>query len=252
MIASLRNGLRLCAMLVCMSLFGCATTSSTLQPARQFAQPKAIKWSVSDRMQQYASTAKRYFQPYFRHLRMPYLAGDLAIIILKQEKRMQLYVNYHHAWHFLHSFPVLGLSGHSGPKLKEGDRQVPEGMYQIAAFNPNSRFFLSLKLNYPNDFDWLQADKTGRSNLGSNIFIHGSNRSRGCIAMGDQAMKYLFPLIVSYSRKNSSWGGDVPVIIAPYDFRSHAKRHRYDTNLPWVAALYQQMSTALRYFPLPR
>lgn len=45
----------------------------------------------------------------------------------------------------------------------EGDKQVPEGLYKIEGFNPNSSYHLSMKLNYPNAFDLQHANKEGRS-----------------------------------------------------------------------------------------
>ena len=54
-------------------------------------------------------------------------------------------------------YPVLGASGVLGPKLKEGDRQVPEGVYRVPELNPNSDFHLSLRLDYPNEFDRAQG-----------------------------------------------------------------------------------------------
>ncbi len=45
--------------------------------------------------------------------------------------------------------------GELGPKLKEGDRQAPEGFYRVAQsqLNPNSRHHLSFNLGFPNAFD---------------------------------------------------------------------------------------------------
>jgi murein L,D-transpeptidase YafK len=70
-------------------------------------------------------------------------------------------------------------SGKAGPKLREGDGQVPEGIYRIDGLNPNSSYHLSLKLNYPNDFDLEQARTEGRTELGGDIFIHGKAVSIG-------------------------------------------------------------------------
>jgi L,D-transpeptidase catalytic domain len=85
---------------------------------------------------------------------------------------------------FIHSYSVLVASGHNGPKLREGDRQVPEGFYRITSLNPNSSYHLSIKLNYPNAFDQQHADEEGRDRLGGDIFIHGKAASIGCLAMG--------------------------------------------------------------------
>ena len=49
-------------------------------------------------------------------------------------------------------------SGTTGPKRAEGDYQVPEGFYYINEFNPNSKYHLSLGLNYPNASDKILSD----------------------------------------------------------------------------------------------
>ena len=46
-------------------------------------------------------------------------------------------------------YPFTGFSGGPGPKLREEDGQIPEGIYAIEYLNPNSQFHLSMKLNYP-------------------------------------------------------------------------------------------------------
>ena len=88
------------------------------------------------------------------------------------------------------AFPILGLSGTPGPKRREGDLQVPEGFYRVDRFNPRSRFYLSLGLDYPNASDRRLAPDPARP--GSDIFIHGGERSRGCLAIGDEAMAFLY------------------------------------------------------------
>jgi murein L,D-transpeptidase YafK len=97
-----------------------------------------------------------------------------------------------------HTYRVLKSSGKPGPKRKEGDRQVPEGFYTINRFNPNSKFHLSLGLDYPNQSDLIRSDQT---RPGSDIFIHGSNVSIGCLAMGDDAIEEIYALAKLASKK---------------------------------------------------
>ena len=131
-------------------------------------------------------------------------------------------------------YPADGIeaaSGTAGPKLREGDYQVPEGMYAIEAFNPNSRFHLSLKLDYPNAVDRQQAALEGRDQLGGDIFLHGKDVSVGCLAMGDAAIEELFVLVARTGIER------VIVLLAPYDFRQRAVER--DSSRPaWVEALY--------------
>jgi len=75
-------------------------------------------------------------------------------------------------------YQVCRQSGGPGPKRKEGDRQVPEGFYQLDRFNERSKFYLSLGLNYPNASDLILSDP---DHPGGDIFIHGDCVSLGCL-----------------------------------------------------------------------
>jgi murein L,D-transpeptidase YafK len=73
---------------------------------------------------------------------------------------------------------------------QEGDGQAPEGFYTVNRFNPQSRFLLSLGLDYPNAYDRAQ----GAARPGFDIFIHGNRVSAGCLAMGDDAIQEIYLL----------------------------------------------------------
>lgn len=101
------------------------------------------------------------------------------------------------------------LSGKPGPKRKEGDKQVPEGFYYINRFNPESKYYLALGTNYPNKSDKILGDKNAP---GSDIFIHGSDKSVGCIPLGDDKIKevYVMADIARHSGQK-----EIPVYIFP-------------------------------------
>jgi len=107
------------------------------------------------------------------------------------------------------SFPVTLKSGVPGPKRRKADGQIPEGFYHIDAFNPNSRFHLSLRVSYPNASDRILSD---HEQPGGDIYIHGGAKSIGCLPLGDLAIEelYLLALDVSGGRKEI-----VPVHIFP-------------------------------------
>ncbi len=92
-------------------------------------------------------------------------------------------------WKLLKTYPICRNSGTLGPKRKEGDRQVPEGVYSIDRFNPNSNFHLSLGLNYPNESDRIRGDRIAP---GSDIFIHGACITVGCIPLTDPLIEEVF------------------------------------------------------------
>ncbi|MCU0348121.1 MAG: L,D-transpeptidase family protein [Saprospiraceae bacterium] len=111
----------------------------------------------------------------------------------KREKVLEAWVKNARDSSFalLGSYPICEASGELGPKLREGDRQVPEGVYRIDRFNAKSKFHLSLGLNYPNESDRLRADQT---RPGGDIFIHGGCASIGCLAMTDDLIKEIYVL----------------------------------------------------------
>ncbi len=172
-----------------------------------------------------------------------YPPSRIQLIAIKQSRRLELWAYQDERWQHVYDYPVFAASGVAGPKLREGDKQVPEGFYRIVELNPNSHFHLSLKLNYPNAFDWIQAKREGRKQPGSNIFIHGSAWSAGCLAVGNRNVEELFYLVGSIGLEQTG------VLIAPYDFRQ-TKRVLTGVEPAWVGGLYALLNLRLADFPL--
>ena len=86
-------------------------------------------------------------------------------------------------------FPICEISGTVGPKRRSYDLQVPEGFYHINELNPYSKYFLSMRISYPNASDSIRGN---RAHLGNLIYIHGNCESSGCIAITDERIKELF------------------------------------------------------------
>lgn len=141
-------------------------------------------------------------------------------------------------------FPIFGASGVAGPKLREGDMQVPEGIYGIELLNPNSRFHLSLRVNYPNADDMRRARKENRDmgKLGGDIMIHGGDQSIGCLAIGDEAIEELFYLAACMSLN------EIELIIAPRDFRRSNDITPPEFSPEWTGELYSQIAKKLGEF----
>lgn len=174
-----------------------------------------------------------------------YPPQKIALLAFKQEKNIELWAqDANDLWRYITSYPLTASSGMLGPKLKENDRQIPEGVYKITMFNPFSRWHLSLMVNYPNEFDKAHALRDGRRKLGGDIFIHGKNSSIGCLAVGDNAIEQIFILSRRVGLKN------IELIIAPNDLRKHnALTNRF--NQPkWLPELYQKIKYALNKYPL--
>ena len=94
-----------------------------------------------------------------------YPPSDIALYAIKDEKRMELWARStpRDKFKMVHSYGIRAASGIRGPKLQQGDRQVPEGIYQISRLNPHSNYHLSMKVNYPNEFDLDHAEYDGRT-----------------------------------------------------------------------------------------
>ncbi|MCG3172375.1 MAG: hypothetical protein GMKNLPBB_00525 [Myxococcota bacterium] len=95
-------------------------------------------------------------------------------------------------------YPVCSRSGELGPKRKQGDGQVPEGVYRIDHFNPWSNFHLSLRVSYPNPGD----RKRGQQPLGGDIFIHGSCVTIGCVPIEDDGIRQVYLMAWDFRRSS--------------------------------------------------
>jgi hypothetical protein len=108
------------------------------------------KKTVGGRLAQYGARARADLGDDFRKAGVPYPPSELVLVGLKQEKELQVYARGKTGgFRHVKIYPILAASGHIGPKLREGDLQVPEGIYRITYLNPNSLYHLSLRLDYP-------------------------------------------------------------------------------------------------------
>ncbi len=167
---------------------------------------------------------------------------ELTLIGLKYERILEVWGRVKNGkWRHITNYKFTAFSGRLGPKLKEGDRQIPEGIYGISYLNPNSKFHLSLKVNYPNSFDKKMAKKEKRVNLGGDIMIHGSNRTIGCIPIGDEKIEELYFLAEKVGIKN------IKVILSPVDFR-HMEVKIKNRKHPWWRKLYSNIKKEMMEF----
>jgi len=121
------------------------------------------------------------------------LGVPVVVRIFKLESELELWVEKDGRFVRFATYPICLWSGRLGPKLKEGDRQAPEGFYTVAAeqLNPNSRMHRSFSLGFPNIFD--QAH--GRT--GSFLMVHGGCASIGCYAVTDPAVDEIWRVVTA-------------------------------------------------------
>lgn len=117
--------------------------------------------------------------------------APMVVRIFKQEKTLEVWKQSRSgAFRMIRSYDICAFSGDLGPKIKEGDRQSPEGFYNITPglMNPKSSYYLSFNTGFPNKFDrsWART--------GSELMVHGDCSSRGCYAMTDQGIAEIYAL----------------------------------------------------------
>ncbi|MCV6593050.1 MAG: murein L,D-transpeptidase [Silicimonas sp.] len=165
----------------------------------------------------------------------PVLTRDLArkglafgapvhLRIFKEEAVLELWVRDGARFALFRRYDICNFSGGLGPKLKEGDRQSPEGFYQVGrnALNPQSRFHLSFNLGFPNAFDRAH----GRT--GSFLMVHGACASIGCYAMTDKKIEEIYLLVEAALR-----GGQAAVPVHAFPFRMTEARLAQETGHRW-------------------
>jgi murein L,D-transpeptidase YafK len=156
----------------------------------------------------------------------------------KKESELELWkMKADGTYALLKTYPMCRWSGQLGPKRREGDRQVPEGFYYITAkrMNPNSAYYLSFNIGYPNSFDRAH----GRT--GSHIMVHGACSSRGCFSMTDEQIAEIYAVL-----REAFTGGQKAVQMQSLPFRMTAQnlaKHRLDKNIKFWKALKEGSDT---------
>lgn len=147
----------------------------------------------------------------------------IFVRVFKEESELEVWKQKDNGryYHFK-TYPVCNWSGKLGPKLKQGDKQAPEGFYKVSArqMNPASSYHLSFNMGYPNAYD--RANRR----TGNHLMIHGDCKSRGCYAMTDALMEEIYILA-----RESFKGGQENFEIHAYPFRmTNANLRRHQRN----------------------
>ena len=219
-----------------------AVPKKRTRPARR----RKPRYTLKSRLAGIEPKAKPRLAAKFAAAKVAWPPTEVAFVAIKDERILELHArSMGTAWKLVHRYPVKAASGGAGPKLKRGDKQVPEGIYRITYLNPNSAFHVSLRVSYPNRFDRRMARKDGRRDLGGDIMIHGKKSSAGCLAMGDDAAEELFVLAAMVGKPK------IKLIIAPTDFRKESATAVSAGQPQWLPALYSEIATAMAPFPKP-
>lgn len=215
------------------------------EPLRALVRPVTnvvlSRESVDERLEHVGPDARRRLRPHFERASVSYPPDQVRLVALKRERRLEVYARETgEAYRRVMDYPIVAASGELGPKLRRGDEQVPEGVYDITALNPNSRFYLSLRVSYPNSMDRRRARDDGRKDLGGDIYVHGGGASIGCLAMGDEVAEDLFVLASDVGLHG------VDIVIAPADLRDILPNDVLAEDAPtWLGERYRRIRSAL-------
>ena len=154
--------------------------------------------------------------------------SPILVRIFKEESELEVWKQDTTArYELLKVYPICRWSGGLGPKVKEGDRQAPEGFYPITPglMNPNSSYYLAINIGFPNAFD------KANGYTGAFLMIHGDCSSRGCYAMTDEQIGEIYSLA-----REAFLGGQKAFQVQAYPFRmtpANLARHRDNPNMAY-------------------
>lgn len=160
----------------------------------------------------------------------------------KSEQQLELWIQDSSAFRLFRTYPICRVPGELGPKRKEGDLQVPEGLYWVEVFNPKSSYHLSLGINYPNASDRILSDP---KKPGGEIYIHGNCVSVGCIPLTDEKIREVY--LLALEAKNA--GQDqIPVHIFPCRMTAENRENLLARNQASLLPFWDNLGEAYQFF----
>lgn len=151
----------------------------------------------------------------FLEKKLAYPPVGLVLVALKEEGLIEAWVPGGSTYVHLKDYKICARSGGLGRKRRAGDGQVPEGFYEVAAFNPSSSYYLALKVSYPNAADRVLNRGVP---LGGDIMIHGNCVTIGCLPIQDEHIKELYWLAVQAKAHGAK---KIPVYLFPFRFHDN-------------------------------
>ena len=154
--------------------------------------------------------------------------APILIRTFKKEAELEIWkMTSNGSYAHLKTYPMCRWSGQLGPKKREGDRQVPEGFYTITPgqMNPNSNYYLSFNVGYPNAYD------KAHGYTGGLIMVHGDCSSAGCYSMTDEQIAEIYAIA-----REAFSGGQQAIQMQSMPFRmtpENLAKHRLDPNMPF-------------------
>lgn len=164
--------------------------------------------------------------------------SPIFIRAFKKERQLELWVKKGGKFLLFESYFIAGTSGGLGPKLRQGDGQIPEGFYFVTPrqMNPRSNFHLSFNIGYPNQFD-REYKRTGDF-----IMVHGATFSAGCMAMTNAKVEEIYTIADAAFKGGQKF---FRIHIFPFKMTDEALRQKSDHR--W-AAFWGNLQKGYQYF----
>lgn len=156
-------------------------------------------WSRAEpaRVAQARSSKLAGLKAAFAEKGVSYPAKELLVRSFKRERQLELWAGDGKGPLVLvRSWPVCASSGELGPKRRQGDLQVPEGVYTLDKLNPVSSYHLSLHVDYPNRADRIVGKREHIASLGGDIMVHGECVTIGCIPIENDPIEELYLVVL--------------------------------------------------------
>ncbi|MEM7619735.1 MAG: murein L,D-transpeptidase family protein [Pseudomonadota bacterium] len=171
------------------------------------------------------------------------VSAPILVRIFKKESELEVWKEKDDgSYHLFRTYPICKWSGELGPKLKQGDKQAPEGFYKVRAghMNPRSQYYLSFNLGYPNAYD----RSYGRT--GKHLMVHGDCSSAGCYAMTDALMEEIYLLA-----REAFKGGQKYIPVHAFPFRMTEENLARHKKHKWIK-FWQNLAEGYRDFEISR
>ena len=152
------------------------------------------------------------------------LSSPIVLRIYKTENKLEVWkAKTNGRYALLKDYEICQWSGKLGPKFKEGDRQAPEGFYDVSPgqMNPNSSYHLSFNMGYPNRYD------RSHGRTGKHLMVHGACSSAGCYSMTDEYVEEIYGLA-----REAFKGGQRAMQVQAYPFKMTPKNMAEHVNNP--------------------
>ena len=189
---NIRNGLRISLlMLTTAAISGCVRSTLDLSNRGSVAIPAKVRTDMREKNMS--------------------VKAPVLVRIFKKESELELWKQDSTGkYALLRTYPMCRWSGQLGPKKAEGDRQAPEGFYEVnySRLNPNSQFYLSFDLGFPNKLE------KAKGYTGSALMVHGACSSSGCFAISDEYVAELYSIV-----RDALKGGQTAFQVQSFPFR---------------------------------